>query len=107
MNYFSQLYDIFYHNTMLLLEGGIIQHWMDETKELMNPKYYQKPLLMTKEYLHEIYPKTHPEGPQILTLDHLEAGFVVYLAAMAICVFVFICEWTWCRVKSTILNSMY
>jgi hypothetical protein len=93
VDYDSQLFDHFNNKTLYLLEAGIIQHWIDQTKKFLDPKYYQRPLLLTKEYLHEIYPKTHPEGAQILTVEQLEAGFVIYLAAVAVCILVFMLEW--------------
>jgi hypothetical protein len=86
-------FDLFNNFTMRLFEAGIVQHWMDETNKYLDPNYYKKPLLFTKEYLHEIYPKTHPHGAQKLTLNQLEAGFVIYLAAVALCLVVFLLEW--------------
>jgi hypothetical protein len=67
---FSDLLNV---KTMRLFEAGIIQHWMDESKKFLDFNYYQRPLMLTKEYLHQIYPQTHPEGPQKLNLYGLEA----------------------------------
>jgi hypothetical protein len=94
--------DLLNNVTIRLFEAGIIQHWMDESKKFLDFNYYQRPLMLTKEYLHQIYPKTHPEGPQELDLFGLEAGFVIYLAATGLSLLAFGLEWL-CRFKDYLI----
>jgi hypothetical protein len=90
---YSDLFDVYDNVTRKLFEAGIIQHWLAETDKYLDPRYYEKPLLLTKVYLHEIYPKTHHKGAQILTVEDLEAGLVIYLGTVALSFIAFALEW--------------
>jgi len=60
----------------VLIETGIINHWISET-------YHQ---LKAKHFLDL------ETGPQVLTLNHLFIGFVIWLIALAFAVVVFVIE---------------
>lgn len=61
--------------TTQFLEGGFSTHWY---KEIFNPTDM-------KRELEDI-------GPQVLTMDHLEIGFIVWLVPVLLCILVFIIE---------------
>lgn len=75
----EKLFDVMDLKIQQLFVGGLIDFYDREYKEQINPKRY--------EHLQG------PFGPKVLTLPHLEAGFVVWLLAINFAVFVFICEW--------------
>lgn len=58
--------------------GGLIEHYNKEFYEALDPKRYD-----------HLYAK----GPKVLTLDHLEAGFVIWLVSICFTIVVFACEW--------------
>jgi hypothetical protein len=76
-----------------LFDCGIVQHLRSQYDKYLDPNYYKRPLLLTKEYLHEIYPKMHPSGPKVLTMEQLEAGFVVCFFPMVLSLLAFLFEW--------------
>lgn len=80
MNQYEKLYEIFDHKLQQLFTGGLIEFYDREYKEQINPKRYK-----------------HLQGPfgaKVLTMVHLQAGFVVWLVSVSLSFFVFIYEWT-------------
>lgn len=78
-NRYNKLHDIFDRKLQQLFVAGMIEHYDTEYNELVNPKRY--------EHLQE------PPGPKILTMEHLEAGFVVWLVSVCVAVLALIFEW--------------
>lgn len=53
---------------------------------------------IAKKHQLSIQPETYarfqePTGPKILTMEHLEGGFIICFVPLWFCVAVFICEW--------------
>jgi hypothetical protein len=62
------------------IEGGLIDFYNAEWIELLKPNY--------KEYAI----RKEPRGPKVLTLKHLEAGFVVWLVSICVASVIFVFE---------------
>lgn len=73
-----KLFDIFNRKIQQLLTGGIINHFTDEWFKYLD----------AKRYAH-----LYPEGPKVLTMKHLEAGFVLWLVSISFAIMAFSCEW--------------
>lgn len=89
----NKLFDAFDMKTQQLVAAGIIGHHINVFENVFNPNYYKKPKLLTRQYLEIVYIKSFPEGPHILTWEHLEAGFVVWLCCLLFALLAFIFEW--------------
>lgn len=76
---YDKLYDIFDRKLQQLFTGGLIDYYDTKYKEQVNPK----------NYVH----LQDPSGPKVLTMKHLEAGFIVWLFSVGLAVFVFVVEW--------------
>jgi hypothetical protein len=76
-----------------LFEAGIIQHYRESLTELANPKRYEKPIKIHKEYLETTWKKNFVDGPKVLTWNDLEFGFKLWLWSLLIPIIVFIFEW--------------
>lgn len=77
-DYFHVFFKIFDRKIQQLFTGGITNHYIDEVIGNFNPKRYDN---------------LYVDEPQILTLEHLEAGFVIWLLAMSFAVCIFMLEW--------------
>lgn len=88
-----KLYNVLDHKTKQMFEAGIINHYIDFFKKFLDPNFYKSLRRVTPKYLEVPHVKLYKEGPQILTLEHLEAGFVIWLAALSIAVGVYALEW--------------
>lgn len=73
-----RLYDIIDRKTRQLFTGGITNFYAEEFFKVLNADRY--------EHLYR-------EGPKVLTMKHLEAGFVTWLVTICFATFVFFCEW--------------
>lgn len=74
----SRTLDVFDTKIEQILEAGLIDYLDKDYSEYVNPKRY--------EHLH-------PKGPEVLTLEHLRAGFIIWLVSVSFALFVFIAEW--------------
>lgn len=72
------LVELFDEKIQQLLQGGIIDYLDRGNKENCE----------TKRYKHLNY-----DEPKVLTMEHLKAGFVVWLVAVLLATFAFIGEW--------------
>lgn len=88
-----KLFDVLNYNTHQLFEAGITNYQANYNQQLLNPNLYREPIVFTKEYLHRIYGKLYPEGPQILTMENLEAGFAIWLVCVSFAIAAFAAEW--------------
>lgn len=88
-----KLFDVFDLKTQQLFASGIIDYHAAYNKEHLKLNYYKSPRLFTKDYLENTYPKSFPEGPNVLTLEHLEAGFVIWITCLCLTLAVLLCEW--------------
>jgi hypothetical protein len=94
----DKFYDHFNNKIQQMISGGILQHLIAAYDKFLDPKFYESPQLMTKEYLNEIYPKSFPpEGRKVLTMGQLESGFVIIAIFLLLSLVVFLLEWsrTW------------
>lgn len=73
-----KFYDLFNAKIQQLFEGGIISYFNEVWTKCLDPKRY------AHFYNNE---------PQVLTMDHLEAGFVIWLVSLFGAVAVFLVEW--------------
>lgn len=73
-----RFYKTFDRKIQRLFEAGFIDYFRTVERKCLNSKRY--------EHLYR-------DQPQVLTLKHLEAGFVVCSAAMSISILVFVFEW--------------
>lgn len=76
--YFDPLFSVFDRKLQQLVAGGLINHYTAEYDEKLNPKRF--------EHLHQ-------SGPEILTMQTLEAGFVVWMVSVFFAVLIFMYEW--------------
>lgn len=74
-----KLFEIFNEKCQQLFEGGFFENYVQDYRNDKNPKRYEK--------------FAEPEGPKILTMKHLEAGFMVWIVSVMFSIFVFMCEW--------------
>lgn len=79
-----KLFEVFDTKIQQLLANGLVEHFVSESYEALNPKYE---LYLRHKTLNE------PENPKVLTLEHLEAGFVIWLLSICFAVFAFAVEW--------------
>lgn len=73
-----RLFDVFNRKFQQLFSSGIINRYIEGYFD------FQK----QKRFAH-----LYPEGPEVLTMKHLEAGFFVWLCSIFLAVFVFAVEW--------------
>lgn len=106
-----KFFDILDIKTQQLQSAGIIDNFIRNIIEMVNPKGYKKPDAYTKEYLRDVFPKSFPRGPKVLKMETLEAGFVVWLVSLTLAVTAFILEWinrqTMFLVAKNILAAFY
>lgn len=65
-----------------MFTAGLIDYYADVWFKFLNPKRYK-----------ELYPDLYPEGPQVLTKEHLEAGFVIWMVSIVVAIAALILEW--------------
>lgn len=75
---FHVFFEIFERKVEQLITGGIINYYIKQVTEDMNPKRYEH------LYVNE---------SKVLTMKHLEAGFVIWLFALSFAVMMFTIEW--------------
>lgn len=92
LSYFHYLFEVLDRKIQQLFVGGIIDHYNSEFNEYLNPKRY--------EHLH-------PTGPQVLTLEHLRAGFVVWLVSVTVAILTFAWEWIMALVDYVIARYIF
>lgn len=73
------LVEVFDEKSQQLFEGGFLEHFDRENRENIN----------LKRYKHLNY-----DEPKVLTMEHLKAGFVVWLVTIPLAIISFIVEWT-------------
>lgn len=88
----NKLFNILDLKIQQLQSAGIIQKLIKDREKIFIHRNYIKPKMLTKEYLRDIYPKSFPEGPKVLTMEHLEAGFFVWLTSLTLALITFILE---------------
>lgn len=71
-------YEIFDKKIEQLFTGGIIKQYIEQVTADMNPKRY--------EHLYV-------DEPQVLTIEHLEAGFITWLIALSLAIIIYMLEW--------------
>lgn len=79
--------------TQQLFTAGIIDHFADYDKRIFDQKFYKRLSDLTPKYMEVQHVTMFSEGPEVLTLNHLEGGFVVWLISMSFAIFAFIFEW--------------
>jgi hypothetical protein len=102
----NKFYGILNRKVQQFIDGGIIDHNMVEFEKWYDPKYYQRPLLYTKEYLENGHRHFNPHAPKVLTMDQLEAGFVICLIPLMVSVIIFVGEWFWKLTKGFVLSYL-
>lgn len=70
-----------------LINGGFIEYYDTEYKEQINSKRYEH---------------MQVSGPKVLTMEHLRAGFIVWLVSVTFAISAFIFEWM-CRLGKYLL----
>lgn len=73
-----RLFAVFDRKFQQLFTAGIVEYHVGIDNQLRNPKRYSH---------------LYPDEPQVLTLEHLEAGFVIWLAAVLFAAIVFLLQW--------------
>jgi hypothetical protein len=71
-------FEVFDEKIQQLFTAGIVNHFVDEYKKYENLKRYKH---------------LYPDGPRVLSLMDLEAGFVIWLASISFAMVVFVIEW--------------
>lgn len=61
-----------------IIEAGLIDYFNGDYSEHVNPKRY--------EHLHTV-------GPEVLTLQHLRAGFIIWILLVVVAILTFVGEW--------------
>lgn len=84
---FHRLLNVFDQKFQRLVSGGIIDYHFKNYFELPKP------------------PKKNA-GPKVLTFDHLEAGFVIWLVSIIIAMTSFICEWIRTLIEGLLVESI-
>lgn len=74
----SKLFEVFDYKLRQLFTGGIINQYASSYQNMMD----------YKRYAHK-----HIKEPQVLTMEHLEAGFKIWFASILIAFAAFLCEW--------------
>lgn len=72
--------EIFDEKIERLLEAGLIDYF--------NSDYLEQIKINSKRYEH-----FHPEGPEVLSLEHLRAGFAIWLGSIIFAMLSFVGEW--------------
>jgi hypothetical protein len=91
-----KLYPNVNHKITQLFEAGITQKYIKDNAEyLLNPKRYEKPILLHKKYLETTWRKSFisEKEPKVLSMKDLEFGFVIWLGALVLPMIGFILEW--------------
>lgn len=85
-----EFYEIFDHKLQQLFTSGLINFYVSEFLQKVDPKRYYK-----------------PEEPKVLTMEHLEAGFVIWLISVAFAIVVFIVEWLICLLNLCLVEAIF
>jgi hypothetical protein len=89
-------YHKFYHSFNKAIKqlhtAGITEHFIDKWKKYLQPKFYEKPIMLHKKYLETTYKNSFEDGPKVLSLRDLEFGFVVWCASLILPLLIFIVE---------------
>jgi hypothetical protein len=104
-----KLYENFNKVIQKLHEAGIINHMIDKYKKYLDPKYYEKPVKIHKQYLETTYSNSFENGPQVLTLSDLEFGFMIWLGTLVLPFVAFFFEFlfeSFLRVKERCLENV-
>jgi hypothetical protein len=89
-----RLYPNFNNKITQLFEAGITEKYIkDITENVLNPKRYEKPVLLHKKYLETTWRKSFIDEPKVLTMKDLEFGFVIWLGSLVLPMIGFILEW--------------
>lgn len=72
---FNPFLEIFNFKVAQLFEAGLTEYWI---KNFQNPKGFSQ--------------KVDKIGPEILTMEHLEVGFLVWLISLTLSIVVFVVE---------------
>lgn len=75
----AKLLNIINRKLQQLFVGGLIEYYNAEYKELINIKRYK--------HLQD------STGPKVLTMEHLSAGFIVWLVSVVLAIIIFVTEW--------------
>lgn len=75
----NKLFEILDRKIQQLFATGIISHLIDLVMKDANPKRYS-----------HLYPD---DGPKVLTMEHLQAGFKIWLFSLSLAIIAFIVEW--------------
>lgn len=86
-----RFYEIFDEKFQQLFAAGIIDHYRDKWVKLTKPKHYR--------HLRDSCPK-------VLTMELLEAGFVVWLVSLTAAFVVFVCEWILTGLKWLVVEKV-
>lgn len=78
-----KFFETFDEKFQQMVTAGMIVTWSHDHNEYLNPKYY--------EQFKNIFESG--DEPKVLTLQKLEAGFVICLASLLFALFAFIGEW--------------
>lgn len=78
-----QFHEVIDKKIQQFFEAGLINYYNAGWKELFNPKHPQ--------YMR-YKAKFEPGGPQVLTMTHLQAGFVIWLVSICVAIVVFLME---------------
>jgi hypothetical protein len=81
----------------------VIEHLVAKYYDILNPKFYEKPIQLVdengrtrihKKYLETTYHKTHfaDDEPKVLTFDDLEFGFVIWFGSLVFPLIAFFVE---------------
>lgn len=70
-------FDIIDRKLQQLFTAGIIEYYESDYKSYLNQKRY--------EHLN-------PDGPKVLTMNDLNAGFVIWIVSVSFAIFAFLCE---------------
>jgi hypothetical protein len=81
----------------------VVKHLVAKYYEILNPKFFEKPIQIVdengrkqihKKYLETTYHKTHyaDKEPQVLTYDDLEFGFVIWFGSLVLPSIAFLVE---------------
>lgn len=74
---YHKFFNVFDRKIDQLFEAGLTDHYIDINKDLMN----------LKRYAH-----LYPDGPQVLTVHHLEPGLIIWLVTVSFAGIVFVFE---------------
>lgn len=86
-----KFFDILDRKCQNLFEAGIIDRLLRNLTEKGDPK----------RYAH-----LYKNGPKVLTLEHLEAGFIIWLTSLSFTLIAFISEWIIKIVEFTLYKSI-